>query len=103
LQAPLVPQVEAAAARQVPVGSGPAGRGAQVPSFPLTAQELQAPQAGDAQQTPSVQWSLMHSLPATQTAPFGLRLVHEPERQTVPDVQSPSEAQVVMQTPAPQT
>jgi hypothetical protein len=99
----LVPQVEAAVATQVPVASGPAGRGAQVPCFPLIAQELQAPQAGDAQHTPSVQWSLMHSLPAAQVAPFGLRLVHEPDRQTVPPVQSPSETQVVRQALAPQT
>ena len=50
-----------------PAGSGaPAASGAQVPSLPGSAQELQLPQEAAAQHTPSTQWVLMQSPPAAQ-------------------------------------
>jgi len=65
---------------QTPAGSGvPAASGVHAPWLPATAHELQLPQLADAQQYPSVQWVLMHTVPDVQAAPFGLRLVQDPD------------------------
>jgi hypothetical protein len=45
----------------------------------------------------------MQSPPIEQALPFCRRAVHEPERQTLPDAQSPSAAQVVRQAAGPHT
>lgn len=56
---------------QASCGSDPAGTGQHVPSFPATLQALQPPHeaSGLLQQTPSTQWSVVHSLPLPQLAP----------------------------------
>jgi len=78
----VVPQLAAPVSMQSAAGSAaPAATGEQVPSFPVTAQELQLPQGPLPQQTPSVQKLLRHSVPRTQVAPAGLRLVQEPDWQ----------------------
>jgi hypothetical protein len=60
-QLPVVPQV--ATAWLAHPGAGiPAGSGAQLPIRPGIAHEAQGPQESTGQQTPSVQWPLMHSL-----------------------------------------
>jgi hypothetical protein len=102
-QRPVVPQPATGVAMHTPAGSGPAGTGAHVPSFPGIAQELQLPQDGEAQHSPSVPWLLMQSVPVTQAAPFGLRFVQEPDWQVFPAAQSPSPEQVVRQAPGPHT
>jgi hypothetical protein len=98
---PLVPQLAAPMSTQTATGSAPpAATGAQLPCFPLTAQELQLAQGPVVQQTPSVQKLVRHSLPAAQLAPAGLRLVQEPDWQVYPvPLQSPLPPQVVRQTP----
>ena len=97
-----MPQVEAAIIRQTPAGSiVPAATGVQLPSLPGIAQELQLPQALAAQQNPSVQWLLMHSVPDAQAAPFGLRFVHEPDWQTKPAAHCVPSVQVVRQAAWP--
>ena len=97
-----MPQLAAVMAMHTPAGSGPGGTGAHVPSFPGIAQELQLPQDGEAQHSPSVHWLLMHSVPVTQTWPFGLRFVHEPDWQVLPAAQSPLAEQVVRHALGPQ-
>jgi len=95
-------QLDAGMAMQSPLGSSPASTGWQVPGFPATAHELQLPQVADAQQKPSVQLPLKHSVPATQAAPLALRLVQTLDMQVKPVAQSASPAQVVRQAAAPQ-
>jgi hypothetical protein len=87
-QRPLKPQ--GGADGQPPCGSiAPAGTGMQLPAPPATLHDRQVPQAVDAQQTPSTQLPLSHSLPAAQIWPRRF-LPHEPLLQTVPATQSPS-------------
>ena len=69
---PSLPSQVAAAPHTVPSAIGE-----QVPCFPATAHERQAPHDADPQQKPSVQKPLMHSPAAPQAAPLGLRFVHE--------------------------
>jgi len=80
----------------------PSETGAQVPSRPGTAQELQTAHVADPQQNPSRQWPLMQSLLVVQVIPFAARFVHEPLWQLVPATQSVLAAQVVLQAFAPQ-
>src|SRR5262245_53753145 len=104
LQVPVVPQVEAAVAAQTPAGSRvPAGPSAQLPSLPGRAHEAQLPQAAAAQQTPSVQWVLMQSVPVAHAAPLGRRLVQEPDWQVSPGMHWSSLVQPARQTCGPHT
>src|SRR5262245_22004888 len=79
----------------------PSGTGWQVPCLFMTAHEVQLPQLAAAQQKPSVQLPLKHSVPAAQAAPFGFRLVQTSDRHVKPAAQSASTPQVVRQAPAP--
>jgi hypothetical protein len=83
-------------------GSWPSGTGWQVPGGPPIAHEAQVPQLADAQQNPSVQLPLKHSVPATQAAPLAFRLVQVPAMHVKPDAQSPSPVHDVRQEVAPQ-
>jgi hypothetical protein len=69
----------------------------------LTLQAWQVGQAELPQQTPFVQKPLMHWLAWAQAAPFGLSAQLPAPWQVVGATQSPSAAQVVLQTPPPQT
>ena len=77
-QTPVVPQLDAPVFTQRAAGSAaPVATGEQVPC-PLSAQDLQLPQDGPVvQQTPSVQKLPRHSVPRTQVAPRGFKLVQE--------------------------
>ena len=101
-QLPVVMQVDAGRLMQSPLGSSPTGTGWQVPCLLATAHEVQGPQVTDAQQKPSVQLPLKHSVPATQAAPLAFRLVQTLAMQVKPLAQSPSPAQVVRQAAPPQ-
>ena len=102
-QTPVVPQLEAAMATQTAAGSAaPAATGVQVPCLPTIAHELQLPHDADPQQTPSVQWPLIQVALPAQAAPFGERLVHEPDGQVKPATQSASFAHMVRQALGPQ-
>jgi hypothetical protein len=68
----------------------------------LTAHELQLPQLADAQQKPSVQLPLKHSVPETQTAPLAFRLVQVLAMQVKPPAHSASPVHDVRQEVAPQ-
>ena len=94
-------QVEASKAMQSPAGSWPAGTGWQVPCLLVTAHELQLPQLADAQQNPSVQLALKHSIPTRQAAPLAFRLVQVLAMQVKPPAHSPSPAHDVRQEVAP--
>ena len=98
----MVPQVDAGIIMQSPLGSWPTGTGLHVPCMVATAHELQLVQLAEAQQKPSVQLPLKHSVPATQAAPLAFRLVQTLDMQVKPAAQSPSPPQVVRQAPAPQ-
>ena len=68
-------------------GSWPAGTVEQVPPVPVSAHDMQFPVHAVRQQTPWAQNPLLHSVPAPQAAPSGLR----PQLmvvQTLPVVQS---------------
>jgi hypothetical protein len=95
---PLFPE-HVAAAQTVPPGVGE-----QTPSWPATAQELQAGQAATPQQKPSVQWPLTHWPSSVQAVPFPRRFVHEPPTQLMPAAQSPAPVHMVRHMSAgPQT
>jgi hypothetical protein len=66
-------------------------------------QEVQAPEQVVVQQAPSAQTPLLHSRPVAHAAPFGFRLVHDPDWQLNPAAQSALIAQVVRQAPPEQT
>jgi hypothetical protein len=101
LHRPFVPQVVEAMATHTPAGSSPpAGTGRQVPACPATAHDEQLGQLLDPQQTPSTQWPLVHSAPATHASPLGLS-VHEFDRQYSPAVQSASAAHTVRHAAGP--
>jgi hypothetical protein len=68
----------------------------------VTAHELQLPQLGDAQQKPSVQLLLKHSVPEMQAAPLAFRLVQVLAMQVKPPAHSASPAHDVRQEAAPQ-
>ena len=95
-------QLDAGRVAQSPLGSCPAGTGWQVPCLVATAHELQPVQLAEAQQKPSVQLPLKHSVPATQAAPLAFRLVQTLDMQVKPPAQSPSPAQLVRQAAPPQ-
>jgi hypothetical protein len=101
-QVPVVPQVMASIAAQSPAGSSPAGTAWQVPCLLVTAQELQLPQLAAAQQKPSVQLPLKHSVPDRQAAPLAFRLVQVLAMQVKPAAQSPSPLHDVRQDVGPQ-
>jgi hypothetical protein len=67
----------------------PAGTGWQVPSVPRTLHDRQFPQLADAQQTPSMQLPLSHSVPAMQICPRRF-LPHAPLSQMFSPEQSAS-------------
>jgi hypothetical protein len=101
-QAPSVPQVAAGVALQRPWGSAPpAATLVHAPTKPGTLQAWQLPQADDPQQTPSVQLPLLHSVPATHSAPSGFSL-HSDPAQVAGGVQSESAVHDVVQAPAAQ-
>jgi hypothetical protein len=103
LQTPVVPQVEAGMVMHAIWGSSPpSGTGWQVPCMFMTAHERQLGQLAAAQQKPSVQLVLKHSVPEVQAAPFALRLVQAFDMQVNPLAQSPSPLQVVRHSSAPQ-
>jgi hypothetical protein len=90
-QVPLKPQ--GGASGQPPCGSiPPAGTGAQVPADPTTLHDVQVPQVGDEQQTPSTQLPLSHSEEAPQIWPSRF-FPHEPLVHTIPAAQSASPVQ----------
>ncbi len=80
----------------------PAATAVQVPSFPAIAHEPQLPHDADPQQNPSVQCPLVQVALFVQAAPFAARLVHEPDWQVKPAMQSPSVAHVVRHALGPQ-
>lgn len=88
---------------QRPLGSGPAGTGAQVPALPATLQALQAAQEALAQQMPSVHMPLRQSALLPQGDPSAFKLVQIPPAQVVPATQSVSSVQLVKQAAGPQT
>jgi hypothetical protein len=81
---------------QPPCGStAPAGTGRQVPSRPVTAHDAQLPQVGAAQQTPSTQLLLSHSLAPLHSCPSRF-LPHDPALQVFPGEQSASPPQAAL-------
>jgi hypothetical protein len=94
-QVPLVPQ--GGDGWHWPWGSAaPDGTGVQAPALPVTLHDLQVPQLGAEQQTPSTQLPLSHSAAAAQICPRRF-FPHEPSLQTVPIAQSPSPVQAALQ------
>ena len=87
---PSVPQEVGPLSVQSPAGSGrPVGTAVQRPIVPVIAHEKQDPVQAVAQQTPCAHWPDLHSVPAEQKAPFGLR-PHELWTHTFPDEQAGS-------------
>jgi hypothetical protein len=72
-QNPSLPQVLGSLAVHWFSGSCPAGTVEQVPPVPVSAQDMQLPAQAVRQQTPWAQNPLLHSGPAAQAAPSGLR------------------------------
>ncbi len=101
-QVPSVPQVEAPWSLHWSNGSAPAATDAQVPTVPVSAQDLQMPAQAVAQQTPCSQKPALHSPAPPHVAPIGF-LPQLPARQVFGLVQSEPDAQVVLQAPVPQT
>jgi hypothetical protein len=88
---PLKPQ--GGAGTQPPCGSmPPAATGAQLPASPTTLHDVQVPQLGVEQQTPSTQLPLSHSADAPQIWPRRF-FPHDPLVQTIPATQSASTPQ----------
>jgi hypothetical protein len=88
---------------QPPCGSmSSAGTGWHVPAVPSTLHERQLPQLEEAQQTPSMQLPLSHSLPAAQICPKAF-LPHAPALQTLSPEQSASLPQAALQVMPLQT
>ena len=84
---PLVPHVDASWTAHRPDGSfAPVATFEQTPSIPAT-HDLQAVLQAESQQTPCAQKPLLHSAPAPQAAPRGLRPQLD-DVQTLPVVQS---------------
>lgn len=100
-QNPVVPQEAAPRSAQRPPGSvPPAATGEQVPGLAASAQDRHVPVQAVAQQTPWAHTVLRHSVPAWQTAPFGLS-PQDPELQVAGGAQSASLAQVDLQALTP--
>jgi hypothetical protein len=98
-QVPSAPQDEACSSTQTPCGSlFPLGTGAQEPSEVDSAQLRQLPPQAVAQQTPSAQNPLPHSVPAEQGWPSDLG-PQLPLTQACPETQSLSLAQWLTQAP----
>ena len=70
--------------------------------MPVSAHDMQLPVQAVLQQTPWAQNPLLHSLPAAQDAPSGLRPQLD-DVQTLPVVQSADVEQLARQLPPPQT
>ena len=82
---------------QPPWGSmSSATTGLHMPAMPVTLHDWQFPQVAAAQQTPSVQWALSHSLAPAHSWPSRLR-PHDPALHTLPGAQSPSPPQAAWQ------
>jgi hypothetical protein len=94
--APSVPHESMPMSSQPAFGSDPAGANVQVPRWPVSAQDLQPPQAS-AQQIPWAHSPLRQSPLAAQESPFGRRDVHDPPWHVSPAMQSPSVVHVVRQ------
>ena len=86
-QVPSVPQLGAPWSVHWFSGSCPAGTVEQVPPVPVSAHDRQVPVQAVRQQTPCAQNPLLHSGPAPQDAPRGLRPQLEAV-QTLPVVHS---------------
>jgi hypothetical protein len=98
---PVVLQLAAPASVQVPAGSAPpCGTGAQVPSVPASAHDMQAPAQAVWQHTPCEHTPSAHSAPSPHTAPAGLS-PHEPPTHIVGAAQSASAVHVALQAAAP--
>jgi hypothetical protein len=98
-QVPSVPQDEACSSVHIPCGSlFPFGTGAQVPREVDSAQLRQLPPQAVAQQTPSAQNPLPHSVPPEQGWPSALG-PQLPLTQLWPGTQSLSLAQWLTQAP----
>jgi hypothetical protein len=94
-QAPVKPQGGLGA--QPPCGSiSSAGTFWHMPASPGTLHDWQLPHPSVAQQTPSAQWPLSHSLAAAQSCPRRLR-PQAPPLQTLPGAQSPLSPQAPLQ------
>ena len=87
LHEPSVPQVFGPESAHWFSGSVLAGMAVQTPRVPPSAQDMQIPVHEPAQQTPWAQNPLLHSVPAPQDAPSGLRPQLEAV-QTLPVVHS---------------
>ena len=83
-------------------GSCPAGTVEQVPPVPVSEHDMQLPVHAVLQQTPCAQNPLLHSLPAMQAAPSGLRPQLDAV-QTLPLVQSVDVVQLAWHIPLPHT
>jgi hypothetical protein len=82
---------------QPPRGSiSSAGTGWHIPARPATLHDWQLPQGPVAQQTPSVQLPLSHSLPPEQSWPSRFK-PHAPALQTLPGAQSLLAPQAALQ------
>ena len=82
---------------QPPCGSiSSAPTGLHIPAMPATLHDWQLPHAADAQQTPSTQLPLSHSLGPAHSWPRRFN-PHEPALQTLPGAQSPSPPQAALQ------
>lgn len=91
-----MPQLEAPWSAHWFNGSCPAGTVEQVPPVPVSAHDMQFPAHAVRQQTPCAQNPPLHSLPAVQAAPSGLRPQLDAV-QTLPDVQSAPVVQLARQ------
>jgi hypothetical protein len=101
-QTPSVAQVATPWSTQVPRGSvEPDDTGAQRPIDDGSAHDRQAPAHASAQQTPSTQKALAHSVPCAQVWPLSLR-PQLPATQACPAWQSASVVHFVLQAPPTQ-
>jgi hypothetical protein len=64
--------------------AAPAGTAEQVPGLPLTLQDWQSGHLAEAQQTPSTQWSEVHSSLAAQVCPLLFWATQTPPAQKKP-------------------
>ena len=101
-QVPSVPQLDAPWSLHWFNGSCPAGTVEQVPPVPVSEHDMQLPVHAVLQQTPCAQNPLLHSLPAMQAAPSGLRPQLDAV-QTLPLVQSVDVVQLAWHIPLPHT
>jgi hypothetical protein len=97
---PSRPHVEASVATH-PASAVPAARGAQRPARPARLHAMHGPQLAAAQQTPFVQWPLLHSAPALQAVPWGLSW-QVPLMQELGAAHSAAVVQLVRQLPPAQ-